>query len=128
MSEKFPDDSADESLPVGAVEMAEGEVENETEEDANGRAALPFAEDCPDDPAVPRPTFLSYLSSPVVTLLVGAGEESETILTAHQALLVRSPFFKEACSEFSDDGDGSVSLSMNPESISCLFRPASPLC
>ncbi|EGS20345.1 uncharacterized protein CTHT_0021720 [Thermochaetoides thermophila DSM 1495] len=30
--------------------------------------------------------------------------ENKTILTAHQALLVQSPFFAEACAEFTDDG------------------------
>ncbi|GJD05300.1 BTB/POZ-like protein [Colletotrichum higginsianum] len=64
---------------------------------------LPFAEGGENDPVEPRTTFVSYLSSPVVTLLVGQGE-SEAIVTAHQALLVKSPFFKEACAQFSDDG------------------------
>ncbi|KAM0334445.1 hypothetical protein ACHAQA_001472 [Verticillium albo-atrum] len=51
----------------------------------------------------PRATFISYLMSPVVTLLIGS-RDNESILTAHQALLVQSPFFKEACAQFSDDG------------------------
>ncbi|EXF86492.1 hypothetical protein CFIO01_10710 [Colletotrichum fioriniae PJ7] len=81
--------------PSADVEMAE-------EGDANAEE-LPFAEGGESDPVEPRTTFVSYLSSPVVTLLVGQGE-SEAIVTAHQALLVQSPFFKEACAEFSDDG------------------------
>ncbi|KAL2753074.1 hypothetical protein ACRALDRAFT_1078062 [Sodiomyces alcalophilus JCM 7366] len=51
----------------------------------------------------PRATFLTYLTSPVVTLLVGKNG-SETILTAHQALLAKSPYFKEACAQFNNDG------------------------
>lgn len=51
----------------------------------------------------PRISFAQYLSSSIVTLLIGSGE-NETILTAHQALLVQSPFFAEARAEFADDG------------------------
>ncbi|KAF9875317.1 hypothetical protein CkaCkLH20_07137 [Colletotrichum karsti] len=85
--------------PGGDVEMAEGA---EGGDNANAEE-LPFPEGGETDPVEPRTTFVSYLSSPVVTILVGAAE-TEAILTAHQALLVQSPFFKEACAQFSDDG------------------------
>ncbi|RYP54602.1 hypothetical protein DL768_000662 [Monosporascus sp. mg162] len=83
----------------GDVEMAEGEGDPAVE---NGASAgeLPFAEGGEADP---RPTFVSYLTSPVVTLIVGSGE-NETILTAHQGLLIQSPFFAEACAAFTNDG------------------------
>ncbi|RYO87737.1 hypothetical protein DL766_004993 [Monosporascus sp. MC13-8B] len=82
--------------PGGDVEMAEGEPAA-----GNGTSAeLPFAEGGEADP---RPTFVSYLTSPVVTLIVGSGE-NETILTAHQGLLTQSPFFAEACAAFTNDG------------------------
>ncbi|RYP34756.1 hypothetical protein DL767_004093 [Monosporascus sp. MG133] len=83
--------------PGGDVEMAEGEPAAD-----NGVSAgeLPFAEGGEADP---RPTFVSYLTSPVVTLIVGSGD-NETILTAHQGLLVQSPFFAEACAAFTNDG------------------------
>ncbi|WYZ41002.1 hypothetical protein EsH8_IV_001343 [Colletotrichum jinshuiense] len=85
--------------PGADVEMVEG-----TEEGNNTNPEeLPFAEGGENDPVELRTTFVSFLSSPVVTLLVGQGE-TETILTAHQALLVQSPYFKEACAQFSDDG------------------------
>ncbi|EQB50471.1 hypothetical protein GCG54_00006806 [Colletotrichum gloeosporioides] len=83
--------------PGADVEMAEG-----TEAGDNAQE-LPFAEGGESDPVEPRTTFASYLASPVVTILVGSSE-TEAILTAHQALLVQSPFFKEACAQFSDDG------------------------
>lgn len=88
--------------PGADVEMAEGAEE---EEAANGadRSELPFAEEDIAEPVAARITFISYLTSPIVTLLVGTGE-SETILTAHQGLLTLSPYFKEACAQFSDDG------------------------
>ncbi|KAH8909342.1 hypothetical protein BR93DRAFT_389816 [Coniochaeta sp. PMI_546] len=83
------------------VDMIEGD---EPAADANGAHELPFAEDGPEDAlAAPRTTFIQYLTSPVVTLLVGHGD-NETILTAHQSLLTQSPFFAEACAEFANDG------------------------
>ncbi|KAL2158860.1 hypothetical protein VTH06DRAFT_4052 [Thermothelomyces fergusii] len=64
---------------------------------------LPFAEGVTESIIPERVTFAQYLSTPVVTLLVGSGG-NETILTAHQGLLVKSPYFAEACAEFADDG------------------------
>ncbi|KAK5631806.1 hypothetical protein RRF57_007520 [Xylaria bambusicola] len=75
-------------------------------EGAEGEAAgdegtvLPFAEGGESEP---RTTFISYLTSPVVTLIVGSAE-NETILTAHQALLIQSPYFADVCAAFADDG------------------------
>ncbi|QSZ37750.1 hypothetical protein DSL72_008849 [Monilinia vaccinii-corymbosi] len=57
----------------------------------------PFLENVPA-----RVTFVDYLKSPVIGLLVGRGDE-QALLRAHQALLCRSPWFEEACEKFSDD-------------------------
>jgi hypothetical protein len=82
--------------------MAEGAA-TAASENPDG-SELPFAEGVPEDDSVPaRITFTEYLSSPIVTLLIGSGD-SETILTAHQGLLTQSPYFAEACAEFADDG------------------------
>jgi hypothetical protein len=43
----------------------------------------------------------SYLRSPVVELAIGSGADA-AILSAHQGLLKVSPFFAEACAQFSD--------------------------
>lgn len=92
---------------AGDVEMGEGAAA----ENAND-SELPFAEDGPDgDAPSPRITFVQYLSSPVVTLLVGSGE-NETILTAHQGLLMQSPYFAAACAEFANDGSVCLSSSL----------------
>ncbi|KAI0128769.1 hypothetical protein BJ170DRAFT_345234 [Xylariales sp. AK1849] len=98
MAEEYPEESIEElpAAPGGDVDMGEGEEAIEDADDSE----LPFAEGVDIEP---RSTFVDYLTSPVVTLLVGSGE-SETILTAHQALLVQSPFFAETCASFSDDG------------------------
>ncbi len=98
---ELPEDSAD-------VEMAESSTAAEPETAAAGTAAdddLPFAEGGHNDAPAPRPriSFAQYLGTPVVTLVVGSGEE-ETLLTAHQGLLVQSPYFEMACAEFADDG------------------------
>ena len=113
MADSFAEETPVEETPTAPgtdVEMVEGGEEAPAAE-ANGPSDLPFAEEGPEDaPAVPRTTFIQYLASPVVTLLVGRGD-TETILTAHQALLTQSPFFAEACAEFADDGSVSGLLS-----------------
>ncbi len=109
MAEEFND-----GLPVqeqqaanlgGDVDMGEGgegQPGGAAADDEGGTniGELPFVEGGEADP---RPTFIDYLTSPVVTLIVGSGE-NETILTAHQGLLVQSPFFAEACAAFTNDG------------------------
>src|SRR5689334_5964762 len=47
-----------------------------------------------------RVTFLDYLKSPMVELAVGSGADSTT-LAAHEAILVKSPWFMEKCAGFS---------------------------
>ena len=43
----------------------------------------------------------SYLRSPILEIVVGAGADATT-LSAHEALLVQSPFFADACAQFAD--------------------------
>jgi hypothetical protein len=66
-----------------------------------GENVLPF-QDEEEEVLPPRITFVDHLRSPVVELLVGEGER-QTLLTAHQALLVQSRFFEDACSQSSDN-------------------------
>lgn len=87
--------------PAGDVDMEGAEGAAAAGDEA---AALPYAgEEGPEEMSTARVPFVNYLTSPVVSLAAGA-DETETILTAHQALLVRSPWFAEACGEFPDDG------------------------
>lgn len=46
-------------------------------------------------------TYNSYLMSPIVEIIVGQGE-NETTLTAHQTLLLESPFLAEMVNKFSE--------------------------
>lgn len=52
-----------------------------------------------------RLTFIDYLKSPIVEILVGSGDEP-TLLTAHQGLLTQSPYFASLCALFGDDEVG----------------------
>lgn len=107
MADSFHDEMVDDAPATGHtttgaddIAMTEGAATTAANNDSS---ELPFAEGVPEDPVPERTTFLQYLSSPAVTLLIGSGD-SETILTAHQGLLVQSPYFAEACAEFADDG------------------------
>jgi hypothetical protein len=90
------------AAPGADVEMGENEGTEAEGSHANSRE-LPFAEEGLEDPAAPRVSFVQYLSTPIVTLLLGSGD-NETVLTAHQGLLTQSPFFAEQCNDFTDDG------------------------
>ncbi|KND86987.1 hypothetical protein TOPH_08371 [Tolypocladium ophioglossoides CBS 100239] len=100
---EMPHDAADHdetsTNPGGDVEMAEETGAAEMEQTADGHE-LPFAG---EDAIPPRVSFASYMSSPIVNLLVGQGE-NQTLLSVHQALLVKSPFFEACCQGFVDDG------------------------
>ena len=80
------------------VEVLEGDDEND----------LPFPGEGLEDAPV-RVTYIDYLKSPVIGLLVGQGDE-QALLTAHQGLLVQSPWFADACAKFSDEVSVSQSL------------------
>lgn len=97
-------------IDVAAAEAGDGEVENDQE---NG---MPFQEESLED-APARPTYIDYLRSPVIGLLVGQGDE-QALLTAHQALLTTSPWFADACAKFSDELSVSVPLFLAPLSSS----------
>ncbi|KAL7791534.1 hypothetical protein V8C37DRAFT_141586 [Trichoderma ceciliae] len=95
------------------VEMEEGDDSTqvaETEKPADDSERAPPANmdaaedvDAEADPVEEeRKTFANHLRSPVVTLLVGKVEP--TILTAHQAFIVRSPYFDDICKDFAEDG------------------------
>lgn len=86
------------------VEMVEEVVQVETGANAatNGENGIAFQDDEEEVVIPTRVTFVDHLRSPIIELLVGEGE-SQALLTAHKALLVQSPFFEDACSQFSDN-------------------------
>ncbi|KAI9780056.1 MAG: hypothetical protein M1839_007038 [Geoglossum umbratile] len=48
-----------------------------------------------------RVSFINYLQSPTVELVIGSGADA-VLLTAHQQLLMRSPWLAEACARFDE--------------------------
>jgi hypothetical protein len=48
-------------------------------------------------------TSLSFLTSPVVEIIVGEGDQQK-VLTAHQTLLLESPFLSEFVGKFESSG------------------------
>ncbi|KAL8674795.1 MAG: hypothetical protein Q9168_000776 [Polycauliona sp. 1 TL-2023] len=47
-----------------------------------------------EDKPAQRVTFVDYLKSPMIELLIGSGD-AQTLLMAHKALLTKSPFFTQ---------------------------------
>jgi hypothetical protein len=45
----------------------------------------------------------SFLTSPIVEIVIGEGDE-ETVLTAHQTLLVEAPFLADFVNKFEASG------------------------
>ncbi|EFX00575.1 hypothetical protein CMQ_7577 [Grosmannia clavigera kw1407] len=70
-----------------------------------------------------RTSFTTYLRSPVVTLRVGEDEKGAS-LTAHQALLVQSPYFAQLCAAFTDDGSPrTIDLAdQNVDAVGCFLE------
>lgn len=109
-----PADSANPGEPPADIEMSEnpsGAVMIEIDASADGDNVPAPEELSPSGPdiqeatieeAPARVTYIDYLKSPVIALLVGQGDE-QALLHAHQALLCKSPWFEEACGKFSDE-------------------------
>ncbi|KAK2732524.1 hypothetical protein FQN55_004061 [Onygenales sp. PD_40] len=90
--------STETPVEAESADVAEGDAENA----AGGEGETP----APESPAA---TFIDYLKSPIVELVVGRGEE-QTTLTAHQALLTPSPFFKDAVAQLPEAGPRRIFL------------------
>lgn len=91
------------------------------EENENG---LPFQEEAMED-APARVTYIDYLKSPIIGLLVGQGDE-QALLTAHQALLTSSPWFADACAKFSDEVSVSTRTSFSCKASSLISLSGAP--
>ena len=86
------------------VEMGTPAEENDVEVVASGTVengdGLPFAADDEEDVKIPvRQTYIDSLASPVVQLNITEGDNT-TVLSAHEALLKKSPWFAAACAQF----------------------------
>ncbi len=100
----------------GAVETNEAEVTKGPVEDIEtSMAQNEAASDAP-------PGFITYLSSPIVTLLTGQG--GQTVLSAHQALLMKSPYFATICQSIVDDGSVSLIWLYTMHAHLCIYAMA----
>lgn len=112
-----------EDVEMGGDDVGENEtsvVEREQDVDREEDAQFP---DEVETPLPTRVTFVDYLRSPIVELIVGR-DDNKAILNAHQALLVRSPFFNDACAQFgSDTPVKSVDLSEESlDAVGCFLE------
>ncbi|EON66060.1 hypothetical protein W97_05303 [Coniosporium apollinis CBS 100218] len=93
-----------EDTPADDVAMADDGDEAEAKAgDGEEVSTLPQAE------APKRATFLDYLKSPMVELVLGTGSD-QAVLTAHQAMLVKSPYFADVCAQFSEGSKRRIEL------------------
>lgn len=100
IEQNMADEIAADIEMVGAEANTSAAVTNGTNAE-HGENSLSFQEDKEDEGVSTRTAFVDHLKSPTVELLIGE-DEKQTLLTAHQALLVQSPFFEDACTRFSD--------------------------
>ncbi|MCJ1360524.1 MAG: hypothetical protein MMC33_010532 [Icmadophila ericetorum] len=88
---EVPSEDVQGDIEMGVREDEEEEVESVNEDEPEGGEEEV-------EQSAPQLTFIGYLKSPIVELLVGSGD-GQTLLTAHQALLVQSPYFAGLVSE-----------------------------
>jgi hypothetical protein len=97
------DDTMGDEVPTDVEMIGEEVIQIETGANAITNGENGTFQDEEEEMVIPtRVTFVDHLRSPIVELLVGEGE-GQVLLTAHQALLVQSPFFEDACSQFSNN-------------------------
>ncbi|KAJ5547016.1 hypothetical protein N7494_004601 [Penicillium frequentans] len=66
--------------------------------------------------------FLDFLTSPTVEIIVGQGED-KTVVTAHQTLLLESPFLNEFVGKFGTSGLRRILLpTENVEAFGCFLQ------
>lgn len=99
------DNSLTENGGSADVEMGGDEVvevaATDGDNNADGEKDQEIADE-EEEQVTARVTYVDHLRSPIIELTVGQ-DDTKTILSAHQALLVQSPFFEDACAQFSSD-------------------------
>ncbi|KAL8783936.1 MAG: hypothetical protein Q9213_004266 [Squamulea squamosa] len=83
----------------GDVEMAGGDEGAEVIEipEVGGEDTVAEGGAAEEEKPAQRVTFVDYLKSPMIELLIGNGD-AQTLLMAHKALLLKSPFFVQKLS------------------------------
>lgn len=115
MADEFTEENVEEVVDsqAGDVEMGDGATEG-----GEARPSEPSLEGtAQDEPSAPRVSFAQYLNTPVVSLMVGSGE-NESVLTAHQGLLAKSPYFASLFGDSAADADATVKQTALPPNSS----------
>ncbi|KFY41146.1 hypothetical protein V494_03154 [Pseudogymnoascus sp. VKM F-4513 (FW-928)] len=110
-------------VEMGGDEVVEVATADGSKNDEGGREQEVVEEEEEEETVPARVTYVDHLKSPIVELTVGQ-DDTKTILSAHQALLVQSPFFEDACAEFnSDTPRRSIDLSEeNLDAVGCFLE------
>ncbi|KAJ5084293.1 hypothetical protein NUU61_008872, partial [Penicillium alfredii] len=108
------------------TEVEMGGTQDENQSQANQDSTLPDAQPEPEPLTSTKKNsgfkFLDFLASPIVEILVGQGEH-ETTLTAHQTLLLESPFLSEFVDKFEGSGPRRISLpDEHVEAFGCYLQ------
>jgi len=94
-------------VPESVVEPDVEMVEDAEAEEAGEGGPVANGEEETSTAVNPQTIFLDYLKSPIVEITVGggsnSGDEEATTITAHQAILAKSPFFAERVGTDSDE-------------------------
>lgn len=90
-------------VEMGGDEVVEVVATTATTTDGDNNGDGEKDQEIEEEEAIPaRVTYVDHLKSPIVEITVGQ-DDSKVVLSAHQALLVQSPFFDDACAQFSPD-------------------------
>ncbi|KAI9773574.1 MAG: hypothetical protein M1840_006848 [Geoglossum simile] len=96
---------ADSVLDIAASATGDIDMGSDGVIDADIGVENGAGEDNPDameeEVVAQRVSFVDYLKSPIVKLVVGSGDDP-VLLTAHQQLLLSSPWFARKCAQFSE--------------------------
>ncbi|KAL8927517.1 MAG: hypothetical protein Q9208_002322 [Pyrenodesmia sp. 3 TL-2023] len=108
---------ASQSIDEGDVVMEGGNDGAEVVEVGESGAAGGAAQE--EEKPAQRVRFVDYLKSPMVELLIGSGE-AQSLLTAHKALLSKSPFFAE---KLASSGNARIELGDDDlDAVSCFLE------
>ncbi|KAJ5178930.1 hypothetical protein N7492_002140 [Penicillium capsulatum] len=132
-SENPDQDSAQDAMASNASgEVVMGGTQDPQDPEAAGdslnptQAEVVALRDAQEEPAPalknPGLSFLDFMTSPIVEIVVGQAEH-QTVLKAHEALLLESPFLSEYIEKFEASGPRRISLpEENKETVTCFLQ------
>ena len=115
-------------VPESVAAEPDVEMVEDADEEADTGEPAANGQDGEDANTVnPQTIFLEYLRSPIVELMVGGGgnggDEESTLVTAHQAVLTKSPYFSERLADLSDSDTRRVELPEETiDAVGCFLQ------